>query len=625
MPLQEGKQKLFPTQGSVWCRKDRPIYRVWKHFFRNPRQFSNPLANAIKAGDAKRVHEMLEEFGFDPNVPCNSRVQLSRAGWGYLHFAADVGDPDIILTLTEIGADVNAKNALEQTPLHLAAQSDHGHAVMKLIMLGADLQAKDIHDHTPSQTAENNGCARLLKAAESNFKEKFSEKIKKTCMIGDVRKLERMLREEGYDPNAYNELNVNYTYLHYAAKNGQDAVIRSLVKLGATLQPNVDGDTPLHVAAYYGQLDCVRTLVSLGCEINEENKDGRVPLHWAAHNGNVEVVDALLNLGANLLVADVKGLSPLAVARKRNLGDLVKHLEECISELYTLLEDTETDDPGSDLSLTTKTNRSGSDAEETGKPMSRVRRSMMSSFSANLTDESPSGPDSSARILQRIVSGQVLEPTHTETPEPRGSRVSERPSLLRAAEVAPRFRNHSNSFASPVTVDEKFAKAASLLAKRRASSVLSSTGSHTLTGPHGDRLLVLRKRVEEAEKLVSELLKKLPAPVNPGDEASKLQRRRSTKSKSVTFSDQPIRTSVLATSVEETLETINDDPAYDSGDDFCPYPRRKSDIIMEAQRRASLSSLSADQHKIQEMLRGDSEESEDGQDGPKRKYRKKIK
>jgi len=79
-----------------------------------------------------------------------------------------------------------------------------------------------------------------------------------------------------------------YTALHWAAKNGQEDVVKLL--FGSKEPPNVDarshgGYTPLHIATIHGQDGVVRLLVEVyGANPNVRDYSGRKPKHYFAHS-----------------------------------------------------------------------------------------------------------------------------------------------------------------------------------------------------------------------------------------------------------------------------------------------------------------------------------------------------
>jgi len=79
-----------------------------------------------------------------------------------------------------------------------------------------------------------------------------------------------------------------YTALHWAAKNGQEDVVKLL--FGSKEPPNVDarshgGYTPLHIATIHGQDGVVRLLVDVyGASQNIRDYSGRKAKHYFAHS-----------------------------------------------------------------------------------------------------------------------------------------------------------------------------------------------------------------------------------------------------------------------------------------------------------------------------------------------------
>ena len=65
--------------------------------------------------------------------------------------------------LIEKGADVNAKNKWDNTPLHLAAWGDNMELGKLLIEMGADVNAKGYLDKTPLQYAQSEEMKALLR------------------------------------------------------------------------------------------------------------------------------------------------------------------------------------------------------------------------------------------------------------------------------------------------------------------------------------------------------------------------------------------------------------------------------------------------------------------------------
>ena len=86
------------------------------------------------------------------------------------------------------------------------------------------------------------------------------------------------------------------TMLHYAARDGQAAVITALLKLG--MDPNIPDNemtrmTPLHTAAAHGFLEGVDLLLAAGADINRLDAFGDTPLFLSISHPRYYSVDIL--------------------------------------------------------------------------------------------------------------------------------------------------------------------------------------------------------------------------------------------------------------------------------------------------------------------------------------------
>ena len=84
-------------------------------------------------------------------------------GWIDLHLAAAVGDVNLVKELLEKGANPNAKDRFNQTPLHFAARHGHVEVVKLLLEYKADPNAKDKDSVTPLHAAASNGRVDVVK------------------------------------------------------------------------------------------------------------------------------------------------------------------------------------------------------------------------------------------------------------------------------------------------------------------------------------------------------------------------------------------------------------------------------------------------------------------------------
>ena len=185
--------------------------------------------------------------------------------------AAGEGNIEAVKQHLAAGADVNAKDEVESTPLHIAAREGHKEIVELLIAKGADVNAKDKWGGAPLHHAITKEIAELLIT-------------------------------NGADVNAKDHL--GWTPLHGACSKGLKTVVELLIAGGADVnaidddegmtQGMTQGMTPLHQAAAGGHKEIVELLIVKGADVNAKDWRGGTPLDWA---GNKVTADLLRKHG----------------------------------------------------------------------------------------------------------------------------------------------------------------------------------------------------------------------------------------------------------------------------------------------------------------------------------------
>jgi ankyrin repeat protein len=186
-----------------------------------------------------------------------------------LQKAAASGDAGLVGEYLSRGADIEARNYAGETPLLIATHNNRVEAARVLIEAGADVNAKDAIQDSP--------------------------------------------------------------YL-YAGARGHLEILRMALAHGANLKStNRYGGTALIPAAERGHVETVRTLIEAGVDVNHINR-----LHWTAlleaiilGNGgpaHVAIVKLLVAGGADVNIADGKGVTPLAHARRHGYKEIERIL-----------------------------------------------------------------------------------------------------------------------------------------------------------------------------------------------------------------------------------------------------------------------------------------------------------
>lgn len=185
--------------------------------------------------------------------------------------AASSGNVQAIRDALSAGAEVDARDATQRTPLLVAALADHVDAAKVLLEAGASPDAMDDMRQTPWLV---------------------------TGVTGSVPMLEAMLP---YNP---------------------DMKLR-----------NRYGGISVIPASERGHVDYVRRVVQTGIDVNHVNNLGWTALLEAVILGDggkrhQEIVDILLANGADPGIRDNDGVSPLKHAKSRGYAEMVRSLEK---------------------------------------------------------------------------------------------------------------------------------------------------------------------------------------------------------------------------------------------------------------------------------------------------------
>jgi len=226
------------------------------------------------------------------------------SGFGPLHFAASLGNIDIINHLLDHNlGNKNSRDKDGNTPLMWVVASDGSEELMEAIIdHGADINAQNFIGETALFVASSRG---------------FSEKVELLLENGARTQISNL---DGASP------------LHAACAGGHSEVVTLLIQYGAFLNVGDDEeDTPLHWAVREGHEDIIKLLISSGAEINCANGDGETPLGLASALESSEIVECLLGLGGKetgVSVSAIKG-SPVAVKNVEVMDTEMKGLYIC--------------------------------------------------------------------------------------------------------------------------------------------------------------------------------------------------------------------------------------------------------------------------------------------------------
>jgi ankyrin repeat protein len=253
-----------------------------------------------------QVAKMLITAGADVNArECDQETPLHWLAGGLL----GIETVEVARSLLKHGAFVNAVNLENQTPLHYAVEnSSHSDQARLLILFllehGAFVNAADLNKETPLHVAIE-----------------YIEQDDQACPLISL------LLEKGADANA-TETDGNTPLLLAMARRLWGTML-VLLKHGAAVDAkDFEGKTALHLAAEWGKIELVEWLIEQGADTNTTDLSGMMAMELAAINGYENIVQLLTNQGNTQADDQARYLqfARLHTAVKNNNGTLVPSL-----------------------------------------------------------------------------------------------------------------------------------------------------------------------------------------------------------------------------------------------------------------------------------------------------------
>ncbi|KAJ3166788.1 hypothetical protein HK101_011874 [Irineochytrium annulatum] len=248
-----------------------------------------------------RTREMVEVLVKEGKAVLN----VKKKGQSVLHHFAQVRlneTPDIIKLIIDYGADVNARDHYDSTPIMRACITSYLPALLALASSGGRLGDVNSEGWTLVHLAVSQGDAAMLK-----------ELIRLGCPLD----------RQSHDGRTPLFMAVEYDY--------HEIVTLLLSTVPASVKIcDKNGKNVLHVATYMGNLRMVQDLLPLmkaqGMKIGDPDGDGWTCLHYAVSKTDLDIIKYLVVQGAPIDTRTKSGGTVLLTACKHRNPPVIDHL-----------------------------------------------------------------------------------------------------------------------------------------------------------------------------------------------------------------------------------------------------------------------------------------------------------
>ena len=263
------------------------------------------LHKAVRQGCSTEVVQAIIDHGADVNATNkNNKTALMKACYNKHEGAINV--------LLNASADLNIADMYGETCLHKAVrQGCSTEVVQAIIDHGADVNATNKENETPLTMAcigKHEGATNVLlnASADPNITDTYGD----TCLQEAVRhrcntEVVQAIIDHGADVNTTNKKNT--TALMIACSNSHEDAVHVL--LNATADPNITegyyGDTCLHIAVRQEfSTEVLQIIIDHGVDVKATNKKNQTALTIACINKDAGAINVLLNAGADPNITD---------------------------------------------------------------------------------------------------------------------------------------------------------------------------------------------------------------------------------------------------------------------------------------------------------------------------------
>jgi len=238
------------------------------------------------------------------------------------------------------GAELDARNKIQRTPLYFAAAFGHVVIVEALLRRGANANAVSTYGYTPLAGAvlgkQPTTVAALLPVTDLSIRSREGRSALQVAVIsGSQACFDAILPhvsdvDERSGANGLSRADATaQTALHLSCGKGQLEMAKALLRRDASrLALDSDSRTPLHHAAVFGHLAVINLLLGgnerrgrpplAPSEVDLPDKDGFTALQLTAKHGFERCCGALLAAGADVQLAGGRALALARAHHPRN-------------------------------------------------------------------------------------------------------------------------------------------------------------------------------------------------------------------------------------------------------------------------------------------------------------------
>ncbi|XP_022244696.1 kinase D-interacting substrate of 220 kDa-like [Limulus polyphemus] len=283
------------------------------------------LSSLVTEGNVAVLHSFLESKRCNPD-------ERDEIGQTLLMLACQTGQMCVIQELLRQGADINAEDYDNWTPLLNAAKEGYVDIVTELVECGADIHHRDMGGWTALMWTSYKGHTEIA----------------------------RFLLDHCAMPNIYDQNHISC--LVWAAGRGHTQIVRDLINHGAKVNSgDKNGTTPLVWACRKGYLEIVDQLLEAGAnpdtagmhatraghfpvvdallkkyaDTDVQGTDKKTAFYWAVEKGYVDIVRIILAANPNLEIPTKDGDTPLMKATRNRNIEIVQMLVDKKAKVST--------------------------------------------------------------------------------------------------------------------------------------------------------------------------------------------------------------------------------------------------------------------------------------------------